>query len=74
MVLTPLDLPITIGANAAEAAAFAMFIGQGARLMHSQPEATRDAARSAFEAFFRPYEGPDGVSLAGGLWLVSASN
>jgi SAM-dependent methyltransferase len=74
VVLTPLDLPITVGANASEAAAFAMFIGQGARLLAGQPEATRDAARSAFETFFRRHESPDGVSLAGGLWLVSASN
>ena len=30
------------------------------------------SARAAFEAFFKQHEGPDGVSLAGGLWLVSA--
>jgi SAM-dependent methyltransferase len=74
VVLTPLDLPISIGADAAEAAEFAMFIGQGARLLSGLPDATRDAARTALEAFFRPHEGPSGVSLAGGLWLISAVN
>ena len=72
VVLTPLDLPITLGADAAEAAEFAMFIGQGARLLHGVPDTTREAARAAFEAFFKPHEGPGGVSLPAGLWLVSA--
>jgi SAM-dependent methyltransferase len=74
VALTPLDLSITLGADAAEAAAFATFIGQGARLLHGLPETTREAARSAFEAFFETHEGPGGVSLPGGLWLVSAVN
>jgi SAM-dependent methyltransferase len=72
VALTPLDLPITLGADAAEAAELAMFIGQGARLLHGLPDTTRDAARAAFEAFFKPHEGPGGVNLPGGLWLVSA--
>jgi SAM-dependent methyltransferase len=72
VVLTPLDLPITLGADAAEAAEFAMFIGQGARLLHGVPDTTREAARAAFEAFFKPHERPGGVSLPGGLWLVAA--
>ena len=51
---------------------FATFIGQGARLLHGQPDETRQAARVAFEAFFKPHEGPNGVTLPGALWLVSA--
>jgi SAM-dependent methyltransferase len=74
VTLTPLDLPITIGADAAEAAEFAMFIGQGARVLNGVPDKTRDAARAAFQTFFRAHERPGGVSLAGGLWLVSARN
>ena len=58
-------------ANAAEAAEFAMFIGQGARLLHGVPDAVRDAARTALQAFLKPGEGPDGVRLSAGLWLVS---
>jgi SAM-dependent methyltransferase len=74
VALTPLDLPITIGANASEAAEFATFIGQGARLLQGLSDSTREAARAAFETFFKGYETPEGVSLAGGLWLVSAVN
>ena len=51
--LTPLDLSFVMGRNAAEAAEFATFIGQGARLLHGQPDETRQAARVAFEAFFK---------------------
>lgn len=72
VVLTPLDLSLNLGADAVEAAEFATFIGQGARLLHGQPDETRQAARVAFEAFFKQYEGPNGVSLPGALWLVSA--
>jgi SAM-dependent methyltransferase len=72
VVLTPLDLSFVIGRNAAEAAEFATFIGQGARLLNGQPNETRQAARMAFEAFFKPHEGPKGVALPGALWLVSA--
>jgi ubiquinone/menaquinone biosynthesis C-methylase UbiE len=72
VVLTPLDLSFVMGRNAAEAAEFATFIGQGARLLNGQPDETRQAARVAFEAFFKPHEGPNGVTLPGALWLVSA--
>ncbi|MGD0433689.1 MAG: class I SAM-dependent methyltransferase [Acetobacteraceae bacterium] len=74
VALKPLDVVITLGADAVEAAQFAMFIGQGARLLQDVPEATRIAARTAFEGFFKQHEGPNGVSLPGGLWLVSALN
>ena len=72
VVLTPLDLSFVMGRNAAEAAEFATFIGQGARLLNGQPDETRQAAHVAFEAFFKPHEGPNGVTLPGALWLVSA--
>ena len=72
VVLTPLDLSFVMGRNAAEAAEFATFIGQGARLLHGQSDETRQAVRVAFEAFFKPHEGPNGVTLPGALWLVSA--
>jgi len=74
VALTPFDPAFNLGANAAEAAAFAMYIGQGARLLSGLPDTTREAARAAFETFFKAHEGPDGVSLPGGLWLVSAVN
>jgi SAM-dependent methyltransferase len=72
VVLTPLDLSFNLGANAAEAAEFATFIGQGARLLHGRPDETLQAARAAFGDFFKQHAGPNGVSLPGALWLVSA--
>jgi SAM-dependent methyltransferase len=72
VVLTPLDLEFAMGADAAEAAEFATFIGQGARMLHGQSDETRQAARKALEVFFHAHEGPGGVRLAGALWLVSA--
>jgi SAM-dependent methyltransferase len=72
VALKPLDLSLRLGADAAEAAEFATFMGQGARLLQGQPEETRQSARSAFEAFFKLHESPNGVALPGALWLVSA--
>jgi SAM-dependent methyltransferase len=72
VLLTPLDLSFNLGADAAEAAEFATFIGQGARLLHGVPDETRQAALVAFRDFFKQHEGPNGVSLPGALWLVSA--
>jgi hypothetical protein len=74
VTLVPFDPRINLGANAAEAAESVMFLGQGARLLQGQPDSTRQAARAAFEAFFRADDGPGGVRLPGGLWLVSAVN
>ena len=72
VVLTPIDPSFNLGADAAEAAEFATFIGQGARLLYGQPDETRQAARAAFQDFFKQHEGPNGVSLPGALWFVSA--
>ena len=72
VVMTPLDLSFSLGANAVEAAHFTTFIGQGARLLYGQPDGTREAARVALEGFFKEYEGQGGVSLPGALWFVSA--
>jgi hypothetical protein len=71
-MLTPLDLSFHLGADAAEAAEFATFVGQGARLLQGQPEEALEAARAALAEFFKQYEGPGGVSLQAALWLVSA--
>jgi SAM-dependent methyltransferase len=72
VTLTPLDLNFRLGADAAAAAEFATFFGQGSRLLYGVPDEIRQAALVAFEAFFKQYEGPTGVSLPGALWLVSA--
>jgi ubiquinone/menaquinone biosynthesis C-methylase UbiE len=72
VALTPLDVSFHLGADAAEAAEFATFVGQGARLLQGQPEEALKAARAALVDFFKDHEGPNGVSLSGALWLVSA--
>jgi hypothetical protein len=41
-------------------------------LLHGLPDETRQAARIAFQGYFAQHEGPNGVSLPGALWLVSA--
>ena len=72
VVLTPLDVSFHLGASAGEAAEIATFIGQGARMLQAQPEETVQAARSSLQVFFQHHEGPNGFSLPGALWLVSA--
>jgi SAM-dependent methyltransferase len=72
VVLTPLDLSFHLGVDAAGAAEFATFIGQSARLLQGQPDETVRAARTALQDLFKKHEGPNGVSLPGALWLVSA--
>ena len=72
VALTPQDLSFHLGADAAEAAEFATFVGQGARLLQDQPEEALKAARAALVDFFKAHEGPNGVSLSGASWLVSA--
>jgi SAM-dependent methyltransferase len=67
LLLTPLDLSFNLGADAAEAAEFATFVGQGARLLQGQPEEILKAARAALAEFFKDHEGPNGVSLPGTL-------
>jgi hypothetical protein len=74
IALQPLDVMIPLGVDASEAADFAMSMGPGARLLTGAPDATRNAARTAFEEFFRQHQGQEGVRLPGALWLVSALN
>jgi SAM-dependent methyltransferase len=70
--LAPLDVSLRLGGDAGEATEFATYVGQGARLLHGQPEDVLKAARVALMDFFKAHESPDGVSLPGALWLVSA--
>lgn len=72
IALVPRDLRFRLGEDAAAAAEAAMSIGQGARALLSADAATREAARAALEAFFRPHEGPEGVTLGAAIWIVTA--
>ena len=72
IALAPRDLRFRLGEDAAGAAMAAMSIGQGARALLGADAATREAARAALEAFFRPHEGPEGVTLPAAIWIVTA--
>ena len=72
--LTPHDPAIRIAGpgGAAEAADFAMRIGQVVRAMSNAPDVDRDAVRSSLEAFFQSQESPQGIVLPGAIWIVRA--
>ena len=72
VALAPRDLRFRVGADAAEAATAALSMGQAARALLDAEAATREAARAALEAFFRPHEGLEGVVLPAAIWLVTA--
>jgi SAM-dependent methyltransferase len=73
VALTPLDLSFHLGADAAEAAEFATFVGQGARLIQGQPQEALTAARAALTEFFKGHEGPNGVSVRSPVARVGAN-
>jgi SAM-dependent methyltransferase len=76
VALTPLDRPLTLGADAAEATAFSLTLGGVVRALATVPQAARpavrEAARAALQDCFRPHAGPAGVVLDSGTWLISA--
>jgi SAM-dependent methyltransferase len=72
ITLAPRDLRFRLGDDAAGAAEVAMSIGQGARALLGADAATREAARAALEACFRPHEGPEGVALGAAIWIITA--
>ena len=73
--IDPHDTMIRLGGSgeAAEAAARSLEIGPVARAVRDADQRTRDAAQSAILAEFRRLQGPEGLSLAGGIWLISAT-
>ena len=58
--------------DAATAASRAMQIGPVARAARDADQPARDAAEAAIRADFTRRQGAEGLSLAGGIWLVSA--
>jgi SAM-dependent methyltransferase len=70
------DVPIRIAGPGGmqEAAEFATRVGALARgLAEAEPEIRTRAAQAIAEAL-RPFDGPDGITLTGSVWLVSARN
>ena len=72
--LTPHDpvMPLAARGGAAEAASFMFRFGPVVRAMSDASEHQRKQVRAALEAFFRRHEGPQGVTLAGAIWIVAA--
>jgi ubiquinone/menaquinone biosynthesis C-methylase UbiE len=72
--LTPHDpvMPLAERGAAAEAASFMFRVGPVVRAMSDASEQQRKEVRAALEAFFRSHEGPQGIVLAGAIWIVTA--
>ncbi len=70
--LAPEDVPMRLGADAAEAAGFAMTLGQVSRALHDAPERVREAVRNRLLDVYRAEEGPEGVVMPAAIWLVTA--
>ena len=71
IVLAPVDATMVSG-TASEVAAFALQMGPVTRAMADASPEQRQAAEAAVHAALEREAGPDGVRLAGGVWLVSA--
>ncbi|SDB69949.1 class I SAM-dependent methyltransferase [Belnapia rosea] len=70
--LTAEDPLLRLGADAAEAADFAMTVGQVSRALHEAPESRREAVRAGITTFFRAHQGAGGVVMPAAIWLVTA--
>jgi SAM-dependent methyltransferase len=64
--------PVMQLGGAAQAAEFSCQIGPIARALIGAPETLRNAVREALTAAYRQYDGPDGINLSGGNWIVAA--
>jgi hypothetical protein len=54
------------------AAEFATRMGALSRMLGEVDADTRKQVEVAIAEAVRPYEGPDGISLTGSIWLISA--
>jgi SAM-dependent methyltransferase len=76
VTVTRQDVPIRVAGpgGITEAAEFATRVGALARgLAEAEPEVKARAAQLVAEAL-GPFDGPDGITLTGSIWLVSARN
>ncbi|WP_372623412.1 class I SAM-dependent methyltransferase [Falsiroseomonas sp.] len=72
--LTQADPVMRLGENAEAAAEAAMTLGPARRALNAAnaPPELWEQVRDTLRAFFRDHEGPNGVSLRGGIWLITA--
>lgn len=64
--------PVMQLGGAVQAAEFSCQIGPIARALIGAPETLRNAVREALTAAYRQHDGPDGINLSGGNWIVAA--
>jgi len=70
--IEPIDRQIWMGGTVAEVVAHAGRFGPLARAVAGAEPAAIDKAKQAIAAALAPHQGPDGVTLPGACWLVSA--
>jgi hypothetical protein len=74
VTVVPVETKITLGADAAAAAAFILRWGAFRGTVSESDATAMAAARDALTAAARPFETPDGVHLRSTAWLVSAAH
>lgn len=68
----PLDQPVWLGKDAAEFLANAERFGVFAKAFAEGEPAAVDKAKAAIAAALAPHQGPEGLTLPGACWLVTA--
>ena len=71
--LVPVDEPMDVGKDAADALAFAKTMGMYEGLTHELDDATTASATEALYRAFELAETPDGVLLGTAAWLITAT-
>ena len=73
---TPLDIEMDLAAGGTleDAVRQSSEMGPAKRALEGQPEEIRVAAVESIRKALTPFANPEGVRLAGGVWLVSADN
>ena len=71
--LTPIDEPLDLGKDAADAYAFAETMGMFEGLTHDLEGDTLAGATAALRGALERSETPDGVLLGSGAWLITAT-
>jgi hypothetical protein len=68
------DLDIACGGGIEKAVEAAMALGPTSRALQDQGPETRAAVARSIGSALQPYQRNKQVSLAGGIWLVTANN
>ncbi|HEY2668927.1 MAG TPA: methyltransferase domain-containing protein [Rugosimonospora sp.] len=71
--VTPVEVPVVWGRDAGDAVDFYFATGPVRHNLADVDAATVQRVRDEVRSALREYETPDGVNLAGGIWLVTAT-